>query len=92
MENGFPLPDEITDLEFGDYWKYPKSVSREPTNLTGTVWGVYIPGGPVSLLTKHTVREHEDGTISVEPGDGCSNSIPGRSFHGWIRHGVWSAS
>jgi hypothetical protein len=88
---GFPddLPD---DLQLGDYWKYANRQSVEPTNLEGTVWGVYIPGGPVSCLTKHTVREHDDGTISVRPGDGCSNSIPGHSFHGYIDHGVWGAA
>jgi hypothetical protein len=39
------------------------------------------------------VREHEDGTISVLPGDGSSNSIlvsrRDKSWHGYIRHGVF---
>lgn len=91
------LPD---DLRPGDYWKYldrngdPKHVDR-PGNLTGTVWGIYTPdrGAGVGTLMAHTVREHEDGTISVRPGDGSSNSIlqrgAGGTWHGYIEHGVW---
>lgn len=96
------LPD---DIRAGDYWKIldkagkPKQ-SDEPSNLTGTCWYVAAPigderGFAIGNLTKHTVREHEDGTISVRPGDGSSNSIlitgsRGRSWHGYIEHGVWS--
>ena len=45
-------------------------------------------------LTMHTVREHEDGTISVRRGDGSSNSIlvsrrPEEKWHGYIEHGVF---
>lgn len=95
------LPDGWEDP--GAYWKVldretgePK-VSEEPGNLTGGVWHVHSPAGGVALLTKHTVREEEDGTISVRPGDGSSNSIlitgPGDAgtFHGYIEHGVWSS-
>ena len=44
-------------------------------------------------LMAHTVREHTDGTISVLPGDGSSNSIlvtrrPGETWHGYVRDGV----
>ena len=43
-------------------------------------------------LDYHTVRENEDGTISVLPGDGSSNSIlvhgsRVRSWHGYIYSG-----
>jgi hypothetical protein len=84
-----PLGEIPDDFQPGDYWKHPDATSDHTTNLTGTVWGVAIPGGPVGTLTKHTVREHEDGTISVRPGDGSSNSIPGHRFHGYIERGVW---
>lgn len=97
------LPD---DLRRGDYWKVldkssgEPARSDEPTNLTGTVWMVAAPIGDgegygLGNLTKHTVREHDDGTISVRPGDGSSNSIlvrrgaQGPEFHGYIEHGVW---
>ena len=68
--------------------------SDDPGNLTGGVWKLYLDGFGVFTLTKHTVREHDDGTISVRPGDGSSNSIGvrgahGRYWHGYIEHGVW---
>lgn len=64
-------------------------------NLTGGVWMYYSPdGNGLGTLVYHTVREHEDGTISVLPGDGSSNSIlhsgaQDKTWHGYIRHGVW---
>lgn len=96
------LPDGIVR---GAYWKVLDRETGEPLrsdcpeNLTGTVWMVAAPLGAddgygIGRLTKHTVREHEDGTISVRHGDGSSNSIliekgNGESFHGFIEHGVW---
>lgn len=92
------------DIQPGDYWKIlnvgngmPR-ISEHPENLTGTCWYAIAPGPTVGYmlgrLEVHTVREHEDGTISVRPGDGSSNSIliggpNGRSWHGYIEHGVW---
>jgi hypothetical protein len=94
------LPEE--ELQPGDYWKYLNddgevmSVSQK-SNLTGTVWGYYSPdGNGIGTLLQHTVREHEDGTISVRPNDGSSNSIlhrggpSGKTWHGYVDHGVWS--
>lgn len=74
---------------------------EHPSNLTGTCWHIAVPN-PCSIsgdgyllanLVMHTVREHEDGTISVKPGDGSSNSILVRqndkcSWHGYVDHGV----
>lgn len=77
---------------------WPKSAHLVAGNLTGTVWGVIDPNGSYGMLSIHTVREHEDGTISVRPNDGSSNSIKitGRDddgkaveWHGYIEHGVW---
>lgn len=99
------LPD---DIRAGDYWKIldgdgqPRR-SEHPDNLTGTCWHVVAPMVPapydeagygIGRLEAHTVREHEDGTISVRPGDGSSNSIliaghHGRRWHGYIEHGIW---
>lgn len=96
-----PLGELPDDPQPGDYWKYVKDDgtplhSDEPSNLTGTVWGIRVPekGLSIATLTKHTVREHEDGTISVRPDDGSSNSIlvtgpDGKSWHGYIEHGDW---
>lgn len=96
--NFFDLPPD--DLEHGDYWRYLDRKTGKPMhveesgNLTGGVWGVCCPViGGIGLLRLHTVREHEDGTITVAPGDGSSNSIligdGQRSWHGYIDHGVW---
>lgn len=97
------LPD---DIRAGDYWKLLDFETGEPlrssapSNLTGGVWVVVAPlddgGYAIGNLRKHTVREHDDGTISVRPGDGSSNSIlitrrNGQSFHGYIEHGIWSS-
>jgi hypothetical protein len=95
------LPD---DIQRGDYWKVlteddkPVCLENESENLTKTEWMVVAPLGEtaygIGRLTKHTVREHEDGTISVRPGDGSSNSIlitgaRGLQYHGYIEKGVW---
>lgn len=90
----------IPEHEPGDYWQVgdgddpnvPITVS-EPTNLTKTMWRVVTPLGQVALLAKHTIREESDGTISVRPDDGSSNSIlvtdHRGSWHGYIEHGEW---
>ena len=91
------------DMQPGDYWKYlasdgehPIQIVSEPSNLTGSAWGFYAPNGcGIGTLMKHTVREHEDGTITVAPNDGSSNSIlitggNNCSWHGYVDHGIWS--
>lgn len=102
------IPD---DPQAGDYWKY-LTYGGEPMstheysganpemaagNLEGTVWGYFSPdGNGMGTLVYHTVREHEDGTISVKPGDGSSNSIKHTGgathtmWHGYIYKGVWT--
>jgi hypothetical protein len=46
----------------------------------------------IGYLVFHTVREHDDGTISVLPNDGSSNSIlvsdHRSSWHGFVYEGV----
>lgn len=99
-------PSLPVDIQRGDYWKALKEdgeplLSDEQSNLTHGVWWVAAPVGDaegfaIARLTLHTVREEDDGTISVRPGDGSSNSIlisrggRGPVFHGYIEHGVWS--
>ncbi len=46
-----------------------------PSNLTKQTWYVVTPNGLHGSLHNHTVREEDDGSISVKPGDGSSNSI-----------------
>lgn len=43
------------------------------------------------LLSQHTVTEHDDGTITVEPSilvDWPREGAP-RRYHGFLRNGVW---
>lgn len=100
------LPD---DVQPGDVWKYvnghdggtllASAVYPDADmsgNLTGGVWGYASPdGNGIGTLALHTVREHDDGTISVLPGDGSSNSIlhtggsKGLTWHGYIYNGEW---
>lgn len=90
------------DFQPGDYWRYvredgtpvsARSMGNNGDNLTDGVWGVCSPkGGGVGTLVHHTVREHEDGTCSIRPGDGSSNSVwvdRPDGFHGFLEHGVW---
>jgi hypothetical protein len=97
--------DLHSDIQRGDYWKLLDAdgtplKSDAPSNLTGTCWMAVAPigdgdGFAIGTLRLHTVREEDDGTISVRPGDGSSNSIlmsrgaSGASWHGYIEHGVW---
>lgn len=99
-----PLPRD--DLQPGDIWKCLNrdgtpvsaevySASDKSGNLTGCVWGYVAPVGGVGTLALHTVREHDDGTVSIRPGDGSSNSIlhsgsRGETWHGYVEHNVWS--
>lgn len=90
-------------MQVGDYWKVLDAdgapvVRVHPGKLTTECWRVVLPIGDgdgygIANLDNHTVREHEDGTISVRPGDGSSNSIlltgaRGVRWHGYIERGV----
>lgn len=73
---------------------FPKSVTDYPSNLTGELWIVMTPNGLHGVLGAHTVREEDDGSITVKPGDGSSNSIlvnggDRGSWHGYITKGLW---
>lgn len=99
-----PRGDLPSDVQAGDFWKVLDKSSGQParadypSNLTGGVWMVAAPtsyGFALGNLSKHTVRENEDGTITVAPGDGSSNSIlitghRGEQYHGFIEKGVWT--
>lgn len=93
----------------GDYWRVldrdgVPTISDSAGNLTGTCWMVAVPANNpfegqkwmLGHLVHHTVREHEDGTVSVRPGDGSSNSIlisdSQSRWHGYIERGVFQES
>jgi hypothetical protein len=54
-------------------------------------WRCRTPNGLRGLLTQHTVTEHDDGTITVEPSILCDWPHPEtpRRYHGYLRRGVW---
>ena len=80
-ENPYPLPD---DPHPGDYWKDPNTDQ----------WLVYCPQGGIGNVSKHTVIEHEDNTITVSPSilltygpaDEAGNR---KAWHGYLERGVW---
>jgi hypothetical protein len=100
-QEGGAFPD---DMQPGDYWKVlnedgtPKIVHHDG-KLTEECWRIVVPMGDgiaggygIGNLDHHTVRENEDGMVSVLPGDGSSNSIlvggpRDRSWHGYIYSG-----
>lgn len=102
------LPEEII---VGDYWKILDPETGEPKQvdhqgkLTKDCWHVVVPlndgvdetGFGIARLVYHTVREHEDGSISVLPNDGSSNSIlvTGarlKQWHGYIYNGEFRSA
>ncbi len=77
-----PEGGKVSDLEFqpGDYCLHE-----------GVLWH-NLPSPALSAVyrcAKHTITEHEDGTITVSPsilstwGDGANN------WHGYLERGVW---
>lgn len=55
-------------------------------------WQVTTPDGSLGCLdpSVHTITEHEDGTITVEPSLNMSKRKPG-GWHGWLRRGVFES-
>jgi len=76
----------LPHMDPGDYMKVL-------VNPGGYTWYVTTPNGLLWNLANHTVREEDDGSISVKPGDGSSNSIlvgtGDKSWHGYITRGLW---
>lgn len=86
------------DFKPGDYWR--ACVQNEVGNGTHWEWWICAPNGLVGRIPLHHVIEHKDKTITVmpnQPVDGHMNSIliegaGGKSWHGWIKKGMWSES
>jgi len=76
-------PNENGELRLaeGDYGLHPKSG-----------WQVRPPGQHAGGIPKHTVIEHDDGTITVSPSillyDFDESGNP-KNWHGFLEHGVW---
>jgi hypothetical protein len=78
-DEDFPHPLPL-NYQSGDYWFDP----------TLGYWLVCSPTGGVGSLEKHTVIEHDDGTITVNPSILItSNWQPQHNWHGYLEHGVW---
>lgn len=73
------LEEDEYALEMGEYGKNPEGLwfCRVPAEGFGT-------GG----LGKHTITEHEDGTITVSPSI-LSTGHNDRQWHGYLERGVW---
>lgn len=56
-------------------------------------WYCSTPNGLAGNLGKHTVVEHEDGTITVSPSILVTSGHDRRepSWHGYLVRGFWSA-
>lgn len=75
---------EFYRAEWPGWVKVPE---HSPQHRIGARWFVRAMMGSVhGRLTEgtHTVTEHEDGTITVEPSLVFSNG-----WHGWLRRGVF---
>lgn len=93
-DHDFKGATNTPDMEPGDFIKMLNHPGVHPaSNLTGETWYVMSPNGLLGNLQAHTVREEDDGSISVKPGDGSSNSIlvgnGAESWHGYITRGLW---
>ena len=55
------------------------------------VWYCKPPGSPVAAanLSKHSVVEHEDGTITVSPSILYTVEHFNYQYHGFLERGVW---
>jgi hypothetical protein len=92
LNNILPADSDLDDLRDGDYWKVNAYTGgRRPDGFgddPNVCWCVYYHGA--AMIPLHHVEEHDNGTITVEPGPWGSNSIQiGDCFHGYIRRGVW---
>lgn len=83
---GRRLPD---GTDWSSEWK-PGEFSKMDG---GKFWIVMTPNGEVGALTKHTVTEHRDGTITVSPSilihPHNTEEGPSPGWHGYLEHGVW---
>lgn len=80
---GTRVPDGVWPENLGEY-------SKHKTNK-GIIWFVRPPKDGISSgsLEKHTIVEHEDGTITVSPSILFVANGQHTGWHGFLEHGVW---
>lgn len=71
----------------GDYGRVTRTLAEVHGFERQLWWQVIAPDGSLCSLNPavHTVTEHDDNTITVHP------SIVTPTWHGWLKHGVWSS-
>lgn len=96
---GTRIPDGEFPAKRGEYSKF--IVEKDGTEyvmwfMKSPIGGPSFQIGPKPIGGGHEVEENEDGTITVQPQPGNSNSILIRwgsqvekSWHGYIYKGVW---
>ncbi len=47
------------------------------------------PRGLIGRVSKHTITEEGDGTITVSPSILTTQGAHGGTWHGFLEHGVW---
>lgn len=85
---GKRTPDNKLPKNPGEYAKFtncPDGIIR---------WIVNAPNGEWGGIEKHTIIEHEDGTITVSPSILISTSYDGGKtyvtlWHGFLEKGIW---
>jgi hypothetical protein len=82
----------VKRVSFDEVERTPGSIAKVPEDAAmyriGARWIVNF-GTVGTIRDKHTVTEHDDGSVSVEPSlvmPSFDDEHPG--FHGWLRHGV----
>ena len=55
-------------------------------------WWLYLPSCGMAVLRNHTITEHEDGTISVQPSILMHGHKHGEATqrHGYLIRGIWN--
>lgn len=63
----------------------------EYSKLPDGTWYCCSPNGHAGNLSRHTVVEHEDGTITVSPSILIKGGRDGSRelWHGYLERGVW---
>jgi hypothetical protein len=55
------------------------------------LWWLYLPNCGAGVLKNHKVKEHEDGTITVQPSIKMIGHLQGTQteIHGYLERGLW---
>jgi hypothetical protein len=71
------------DSQPGDYMKVKGMHIGQPEGQE--IWYIRDPAGKIGTIRSHTVIEHEDGSITVQPSIWDAPD----GWHGWLERGLW---